>query len=302
MPIPDHILRLMRRTGLKQKAQPTKEMNPQDIKSPFKSKTMVGLAITVIGFIAGFFKVNVDETAAKDLIDYLDQSWPALTQAAGILFAAYGRFKANKVISMKAVTLVGMTALFLIPGTTVAQDKTVITDPVIQEVDKMSGSFFADAFSTGFLPTGANQPLALNGVDYDQSVGGGVSIGYQFNPVVSLSIMGQWFWSTNTMVQQYTVDLMVFLPPGEGFNLLPDFIQVPYAADSQLYAIMGAGVHVTDFDTDSLVRAGLGVQMPLKEGSKIHFFIDATVNVVGLSGGDNLEPFVTARSGLRIPF
>lgn len=285
-------------------------MDPTNIKNPFQSRTIWGLIITAVGLIGGALGADVDKSELKTVVDQLNANWDTIAQVIGLILALYGRFKANKPITFKkppaSIFMVGL--LFLVPMAH-AGDEVVIPKPnvkaVIDDVVADTSYFFADVHSSGFFPTGANQPLPLADYDASKAVGGGAALGYRFNEVLALSVSGQWIRTTGVTLQHYTADLFFYIPREEGsVPWLPDFISIPDINGSQLYGIVGGGWQTGAMEDTWILRAGLGVEMPILPSlGRARYFIDGFWNVPGISSTESgLEPYVTARMGIRIPF
>ena len=100
---------------------------------------------------------------------------------------------------------------------------------------------------------------------------------------------------------------MIFIPSAATnealeMELLPDFIKMPYFNRSRIYLMLGGGMQATGNKWDSLLRAGAGIEMPITRDSNIMYFVDGHWNVVGIATNTNADPYVTARTGFRIPF
>lgn len=58
--------------------------------------TYIGLILSGIGMICKPFGIDLPDDEAKDFIRLLSSNWESFAEMAGLLVAAYGRFRASK--------------------------------------------------------------------------------------------------------------------------------------------------------------------------------------------------------------
>ena len=165
-----------------------------------------------------------------------------------------------------------------------------------------SAGFYLEGYTAGLFPTDDNRPEPL-ATDANFSSGGGAGFGYQFNEVVSVGVSGQAIRVGSGWIQDITLDVKAYLPQGDALEgLFPDLISFPDIRGARLYLLLGAGAQYRE-TWDSLLRAGGGVEFPLSETlGPIRFYLEATYNVVGIGRGSELDPYPSARSGIRFSF
>lgn len=293
-------------------------MEPTEYKSPFKSRTIWGLILTFLTLVLSLFKIDLDKGAALDFIDFLDQAWPQIVGFFTLVLAAYGRIKANKIIRVtkKPVeppkddgdsdtpppvgTLVPILMVLMVPLTARSGESPIVVEgsPSVDDI-----GFYVDGFSTGFFPTAGNDPLPYSEFDAQSAFGGGAMLGYKFNDQVSVAAGGQLVRSGATWLEQYHLDLMVYLPSEAGLPFFEEFISIPDLGNAQVYLLLGAGVQRVKGSWDSLLRAGLGTEMPILEDKpNFLYFVEGTYNVIGIGSESLWGPYVMMRTGIRIHF
>jgi DNA-binding NarL/FixJ family response regulator len=124
------------------------------------------------------------------------------------------------------------------------------------------------AYRAGILPTG----------DYDDALGGGVSLGYFFDENFGVDFGAAWY-ATDSVVHNYTLDAVYRLPM--------DCIAP--------YIFGGGGVH-SNSHTEVLWRLGAGVDFRMSDTMSL--FADGAYTWVG---GD-VENYTIVRAGLRFAF
>ncbi|NNE94010.1 MAG: hypothetical protein HKN23_20355 [Verrucomicrobiales bacterium] len=127
-------------------------------------------------------------------------------------------------------------------------------------------------FAAGIFPNGTG--------DYEEALGGGVSLGYFYNENLGFDL-GAAVFSTDSEVHNYTLDLVYRFPNQQDC----------YAP----YVFIGGGVH-TNGETEGLARGGLGLDVKMTDSCSI--FADGAYNYVA---GD-VEDYITVRVGLRFNF
>jgi len=279
------------------------------LKNPFASKTLWGIGLTGLSLALNvIFHLNFDKALAMQLIDFLSQNWETtIVPFILLLWSAWARIVAVTQLSTKAPMkpvkvdaserFFPLVLVFLFPVWAICGEPEVID---LEPVPVFSDGIFVEGYTTGLFPTGASNQAT------GDALGGGMSFGYKFHDLLGVSASGQWFYAGGVTSQQYTVDTLLFLPHGTGqvaeFQLLPDFIKVPYFAESRIYLLLGGGTQARGNKWESLLRAGVGVEMPLLEGKPYRYFVDGTWNVVGISTNTEVEPYAVVRTGVRIPF
>ena len=113
---------------------------------------------------------------------------------------------------------------------------------------------------------------------YDDSLGGGVSLGYFFNENLGVQASAA-IYATDSEVHNYTVDAVYRLP----INCIAP------------YLLVGGGVH-TNGATEGLFRFGGGIDVRIIDSTSI--FADGTYNLLS----SDIDNYTTARVGLRFAF
>lgn len=181
------------------------------------------------------------------------------------------------------------------PKEPVEFETTLIDDPY---------GFFVEGFTVGLFPTSANDPEPLD-LDGSFSAGGGASVGYRFNGVLALRVGGQMIRADSVWIEDIHADVLAYLPRGVSPDQwLPDLVKIPDFASAQFYLVIGGGAQHSVGGWDSLLRAGVGVEMPLTENIQgVNYMLEAVWNVVGIGTNDeNLDPYPTIRTGIRLAF
>ncbi|MBL9153479.1 MAG: hypothetical protein JNK37_13380 [Verrucomicrobiales bacterium] len=169
---------------------------------------------------------------------------------------------------MKSLTLVALTVALMPFAAQAGGGKAVIEKNPVVEAPCYDGGFEFGVFGTGFFPEN----------HYEDSFGGGVSLGYFYNENLGFDLGAAWY-GTDSEVHNYTLDAVYRLP----FNCIAPYI------------LAGGGVH-TNGETEGLFRFGGGVDFRVFNGSSI--FADGIYNLLG---GD-VDNYAIARLGLRFSF
>lgn len=266
MPRPPHILRLNRAARNKARSQGTNEpnrnntdktMSPLPSKSPFRSRTILALIVSLIGMAARFFKVDVNESEVLSFLSFLDQSWPAILEVGGTLSAIYFRFKATKVLTVRpgnVSPLLVWGLLLLGAGTLTAQAGDTL-DRVIQDVEKLR------------LPV-------YVGVVTDDSGNLGFEAGGQVSEPLRLGVAGT-FDDFDRMDRFYAIlryDLPLVLPS----QLFQDYISVPDIHEARMYALLSSGVTWSRPASCAFSGVGVGIRFPILRHRPWEYYLEAT--------------------------
>ena len=99
MPIPSRLRNRLRRQKKSKVTNPKSEAMNTNIKNPFKSKTIWGAILVVVGLLGKLIGVDVPKAELVGVIDTLGNNWETLIQIGGSVLAVYGRFKAERQLS-----------------------------------------------------------------------------------------------------------------------------------------------------------------------------------------------------------
>lgn len=293
-------------------------MEPTEYKNPFASKTIWGLLITAVGLIGGLFGADVDKTELEGIVGDLSEGWPAIAQTIGLIMATYGRFKANQPIKMRPkgvatiLLLVGLSCLLFVGHSARAEDplfgptntllgKTVVVEQDVSVSVDRTG-WFVDGYTTGLFPTGANtpEPVDVSGV----TAGGGAMIGYRFNDVIAVSVGGDVAKLDGAWMEHYMLDVKAYLPKeADPSVFMPDFVILPDLNTAQFYLLLGVGAQRYDTQWDTLIKGGLGVEMMITpKFEDAFYFIEGYYLLPGIATSSTFQPYVGARTGIRLRF
>ncbi|MEM1295237.1 MAG: hypothetical protein AAGH89_07715 [Verrucomicrobiota bacterium] len=133
-------------------------------------------------------------------------------------------------------------------------------------------------FAAGLFPESDHS----NVTNYDDAVGGGLSIGYWFNENVGLEYSGTWY-GTDPEIHNSVIDLVLRWP--NRYSCLAP------------YVFGGGGIHA-DSENVAIARIGGGLDIRFESWSCIGLFIDGSYNWVD----DHVQNYAIGRVGIRIPF
>lgn len=169
---------------------------------------------------------------------------------------------------MKSILSLSLALLALPLAAHAGGGKYVVEKNPVVAASCYDGGFEFGIFGAGLFPES----------HYEDSLGGGVSLGYFYNENFGFDFSAAIF-STDSEVHNYTIDAVYRLP----FNCIAP------------YVLAGGGVH-TNGETEGLFRFGGGVDFRLFNGHSL--FADGIYNLVG---GD-VDNYAVARLGLRFSF
>ena len=169
---------------------------------------------------------------------------------------------------MKSILSLSLALLALPLAAQAGGGKYVVEKNPVVAASCYDGGFEFGIFGAGLFPES----------HYEDSLGGGVSLGYFYNENFGFDFSAAIF-STDSEVHNYTIDAVYRLP----FNCIAP------------YVLAGGGVH-TNGETEGLFRFGGGVDFRLFENSSL--FADGIYSILG---GD-VADYAIARVGLRFAF
>ena len=170
-----------------------------------------------------------------------------------------------------SLLFVAASAAFAVAGPSGAGKHVVIDkNPAVVPAPCYAGGYEFGIFGAGFIPDG--------GGHYDDSFGGGVSVGYFYNANFGFDFSAAVF-GTDSAVHNYTLDAVYRLPMD---CLAP-------------YVLVGGGVHANSA-TAGIFRFGGGVDYRFTEGMSL--FADGIYSILG----DDVEDYTTVRAGIRFQF
>lgn len=71
------------------------------MKTPFESKTYWGIALMVLPTALGLFGLDVDTAAVETYVEPVKSVWAMASELVGLVLAIYGRWVAEKPISLR---------------------------------------------------------------------------------------------------------------------------------------------------------------------------------------------------------
>ena len=301
------------RNHKKQTNRPAVGDHPEDIKqtaSKMKNAAILGILRHIFGFAAAMLVTRgvMDGTETEALIG-------ALMGIATVGLSVWDKAKIQKkkdalvaqiedagagppVAILLAFALV--TWIFFAPIASAGEKAVIEETPVV--FPEPTG-FFIDGYTSGLFPTGANTPDPLD-LEGSFSTGGGAAFGYRFNKVVALQLSGEIFRADSVWIESYMLTIHAYLPSEANPNFLSGLISVPDIAGSKFYLIAAGGAQRYDGNWNSLVQGGIGVEMPISENfGGAWYFLEGLYNLPGIATSDApLDPYVTARTGIRLKF
>lgn len=182
------------------------------------------------------------------------------------------------------IALVGLAPAVVFGGTPTLADYSknpISKEPVLQDTGCpcYDGRLEFGGFVAGMFP---NEESGADHGNFDDAIGGGISMAYFFNPNIGADFNASWF-GTNSEVHNYVLDLVLRFPNRHSC-ISP-------------YVFGGGGVH-TNGSTVGALRLGAGLDLRFESWNCAGIFADGVYTWTA----DSVQDYAIGRLGVRIPF